>query len=231
MAVDPLADLVGRADHLLKRIERLETLEYGTVAFPTGTGLICDIVVTVPVASVTCTPIVAAAFRHILAIVAAGVTANPASGKMRVTIGGSPASYEFATRQESHTLPGGVGIGPATFVDTESASAVSLAFWDTVHPAAHETAVIDEDKQGAAFYLFPEPGLSSPAFLLGPFAIWMGYAMKDGPALPASDTFLTLDQGGGGNYSSPVPFTSITWAATPPDLFAIGSRFTVYGLA
>jgi len=40
MAVDPaIIDLTARMDHLLKRIERLETLEFGTAAFPTGGGV------------------------------------------------------------------------------------------------------------------------------------------------------------------------------------------------
>lgn len=146
---DPeLIEFAAREDEIRKRIDRLETLEYETVAFPAGTGgaaLFCDIILAAPSTFVhLCGGLntIPQTHKHLWLIIAAQTDAEDAAQKMRMNInaGAMPppgtGGYNYYTRQE---LSGGVPVG-ATDTEKKTASLPpdSDASWWICHPAGFE---------------------------------------------------------------------------------------------
>ena len=219
MAVDPTTiELAARLKRLNSRIERLETLEYSTVAFPGGGGLtvLCDVKLVAPAASVLCS-FGPAGIPHVMAVVAAGVDTGggTVAGKIRVLINGiAGVAYEFSTRQE-HRL----------FADTQAVALTGGADLKTVVPAAEDVIGGTFAVPNSATYIFPTPGGSVGTTIVG--GAWIGAGQQTATAI---SHLQELDLGGGGNVLATTTLSSLTFLTTAPDLFVAGSRFTVYGL-
>ena len=228
MSIDPtLIDLASRIERASLRIERLETLEYETVAFPAGAGftLICNVLLAGPAASVTLCPvgIIPATFRHLWLVIAAGQTAIIAS-KMLLNVNADvSASYQFLAREE---VAFGVPVGAT---DTEAFSpgtAVHDTKWEICHSAGFET--------------LPPPGGSSQCSCLvqlpdyssadiRPSQSWFNFANFDKTAI---SPFVPVVGQGGGKYGTavaPVAITSLTVTAGGGGTFDAGSEFSLYG--
>ena len=224
MAVDPTTiELAARLQRLNTRIERLETLEYSTVAFPGGGGLtvLCDVKLVAPAASVVCffSPV---GIPHVMAITAASVLQTGAlgtvAGKIRVLINGIVGvAYEYSTRQEHRV-----------FFDAQAVTLTGGADLETVKPSGNEIAIGPTPVRNSATYIFPTPLGSSGATIVS--GAWIGAAMYRNQGFPDITNLQELDLGGGGNVLATGALTSLTFLTTAPELFDTGSRFTVYGL-
>ncbi len=220
-----LPDLAARLTQLQKRIGRLETLEFGTTAFPAGTGVICDITTVGAVASVTCP--VPLGIRHLLAIIAAGLdTTGLTIPKIRVTLSGLVAGYQYLTRQENLFVIG----------DTKAVAegiGVSAPFMETLRPSHRQTFPPSVKQRNSGTFLFPDPDIF--AFQartdIANTAGWIGAGRMRSTGPLVLGLVTGDDLGGGFNNGAPVgPITSITWTAPPATTFIAGSRFTVYAL-
>lgn len=226
MSVDPRAiGIVDRISGLDERIERLETLEFGTVAFPSATGAICDTTVTIAVASVTCT--VPTGLRHLIAIISAGIDSTGSTiAKIRVTLNGVAAGYQYLVRQENPFVVG----------DTEAVVqgvGASAAFWETLRPSHRQTAPSTQFQRSSGMFLFPRPDVVPfhARSNIANTASWIGAGRPHATAPQQGRLRAGDDQGGGNLETTPVVRISlITWTAPPATTFIPGSRFTVYGL-
>lgn len=229
-----LPNLAARLDSAEKRVDRLETLEYSTVAFPSGGALvaICDIILAIDTASITfCTPppILLTGFRHLFGICHyfSDVTAPSIPGKMEMNFNGDfGAVYLNYTRQENFT-------GPPFVTDTE---VPPIGFGtDTKFslPTPSRENVVRESP-AICFFLVPaydRPSLPGP----GNFKTvsWWGYSL---PNADSGVGKLIIDDQGGGEYRRfaggvpPAPIVSITLTHPAPGLFKSRSHFTLYGL-
>lgn len=228
MSIDPrLIGFADRLDDLDKRIERLETLEYGTLAFPSGgLGSICDIVLAAPAASVTCTPIPAGQ-RHLMVIVSAFITfpgGQPISptGKILINGGAAVATYEWMTRQERRW-----GGGAVRGFDSESLNLAGAAAWETVDPSVPSLPLSIDYARASLMMFIPDPDVATPDISGG--GIWMGSMQHTTAGFPDISNLYEIHQGGGFRGTAGA-FTSLTFATQAPDVFHTGSRFTVYGL-
>lgn len=218
-------ELSARLDEMVKEIDRLETLEYGTVSFPAASGAICDTLVTVAAASVTCT--IPAGMRHLIAIITAGLdTTGSTIAKIRVTLNGGAAGYQYLVRQENAFAVG----------DTENVAqgiGVSAAFWETLRPSHRETSPANQFQRSSGTFLFPRPDVVpfQARSNIANTASWIG-AGRYLSTTQASGRRRTGDDQGGGNLETTpvVRISSITWTAPPATTFIPGSRFTVYSL-
>lgn len=222
-----LPDIAQRIENLNKRIARLETLEYGTVAFPAGGGLtiFCDVKLAAPAASVVCFIGGGGGAPHVMAVVTAGVDTfsgggggGAVAGKIRVLINGiSGIAYEFSTRQEHRA-----------FADTQAVVLSGGAALLTVVPSAEDIVSGPFAVGNSATYIFPTPIGSSGGTIVN--GAWIGAGQFRTEGFPVPTYLQELDLGGGGNVLATTALTSLTFLTTPPDLFVTGSRFTVYGL-
>lgn len=246
-------DLIAREDALNKRIERLETLEYETTAFPNASGLtlLCDILLAGPSAAVTLCPVaIPPAFAHLWLIIAAW-TDTRGPGKMRMTLNAAvpaPAAgpYGYYVRQEH---PFGA---PAGAVDTEAVSTFGISSnssWEICHPAGFEQVIPPESaspespgteqlpinsKQCACFVQIPNYALATSLVAgdLGQAHNEWGFAVTE---ILEADTAAvdSIDEGGGGQRLSSgaaAAVTSVHLAPAVGELFQEGSQFTLYGL-
>lgn len=222
--IDPRKiEIAARLDEIQKRVDRLETLEYGTLSFPSGGGLgiVCDQTVTVLTPSVTCP--IPPARRHLMAIVAAGVdnisVGNSIIPKIRVTINAIAAGYQYATRQESVFVVG----------DLEASSlGAGAAFWETIGPSRRQFFSSVYKQQCSWIMVLPDPERMT-GVLDSIDGAWIGgnRARSTGPLVLGLGELAAL---GGGFISTDAAISSITWTAPLGLNFWIGSRFTVYGL-
>lgn len=214
----------ARLDEIEKRVDRLETLEYGTLSFPSGGGLgiVCDTTVTVPTFSVTC--LIPPGRRHLLAIVAAGddstsIPGNTPAPKLRVTINAIVTGYQYATRQERQLI---VGDSQATSLG------VGAAYWEAI-PASRRQWFPTIFKQQCSWIMV----LPDPDRMIGVFdsidAGWIGGSREtsNGPLVLGLGENAVL---GGGFNPTDAAITSITWTRPGAFPFLPWSRFTVYGL-
>ncbi len=233
MSVDPeVIDLAARIDRANKEIERLETLEYETTAFPTGGGLalVCDVVLLAPSAGLhLCAGFgsIPQTFRHLWFVIAAQTDA-PVAGKMRMRFNSfvpppGPGDHEFYVREE---VPFGVPVGAT---DTEAADfgpePSSDSFTKICHPAGFEALPpAATNNQCACFVQIPH---YTNLFMTHSASYW-GFAVPDG----ANGGFgvPTVDQGQMGVRTSSAPVTSLGIAPAVGELFLPGSQFTLYGL-
>ncbi len=233
MSVDPtLIDLAARIERSSKRIERLETLEYETTAFPAGGGfgLICDFVLAAPSAGLhLCAGFgtIPQTFRHLWFIIAAQTDAAVA-GKMRMRFNSfvpppGPGDHEFYAREE---VPFGVPVGAT---DTEATDfgpePSSDSFTKICHPAGFEALPpAATNNQCACHVQIP----NYTAALQTHSANWYGFAVFDG----ADGGFgvPTVDQGQMGVRTATSPITSLGIAPAVGELFLAGSQFTLYGI-
>ncbi len=208
-----------------KRIERLETLEYGTVAFPSGGGLtpVCDTIVGVPVPSVTCPTLIFPPPHppHLMAIISAGIPRIGAGlfvPKITVTVAGLVTGYEYVTREERLFVIG----------DAQGTSLVPVTSWETIVPS-YTSFFPSVPAQNSGIYIFPDPEGSLGN--MNNVAMWIGGGRfrSTGPFVLGLTEELNL---GGGFRTPKIPggISSITWTAPPPTSFVTGSRFTVYHL-
>lgn len=223
-------DLAARIDRSVKRVERLETLEFSTTAFPAGGfPVICDIVLGAPAATVTlCPTAIPATFLHLYAIVElSSDVASPAlPAKVEINVNADfGLVYSSYVRQEFPFAPGAPGSA-----DTDIASPFGAGPTDTkwFGPRPGASSIFDALHPTAAFMLFPSYIRTD---LLHSFA-WFGFANPINVALidGLSGNNFSGDQGGGGYFRAPtVPITTITFSAITGS-FIPPSRFTLYGL-
>lgn len=246
-------ELAGREADLNKRIERLETLEYETTAFPAASGLtlLCDVILTANSAAITLCPTpILPAFAHLWLIIAAwSDTREP--GKMRMTLNAAvPAPgagpYGYYVRQE-HPF----GAPPGLPVDTEAVSTfgvTSNSSWEICHPAGFELlapppespeAAFDppeqaiNSKQNACFVQIPNYAVATSIIagdLSQAHSDW-GFAVLD---ILEADTAAvdSIDEGGGSQRLSgtAAAVTSVHLAPAVGETFLVASQFTLYGL-
>lgn len=222
MSVDGrLIDVVARLDDIAERVERLETLEFGTLAFPSGGGLgiVCDKRVLVATTTVTCN--LPPGRRHLAAIVAAGIDvvgATPAA-KIEVTINGIGAGYQYETREERLFVLG----------DSQAASVgAGAAFWETIAPSRRQFFSSAFKQQCSWLMVLPDPDRMAD-ILDSIDASWIGgnRSRSTGPLVLGISEDADL---GGGFQPTDAAITSITWTSPGGIPFIVGSRFTVYGL-
>ncbi len=224
------ADLASRLGNAEKRVGRLETLEFGTVAFPSGGFTsICDIIVgPAPAASVTLCPLgIPSTFKHLF-VVCHYFSTDPRIpffiGNMEMNFNGDfGAVYLSHQRQElsfgppftldGETVPIGAGADtkfslprPAQFNTTGTPQTPTMCF-----------VLIPAYSRVGNFKSFAHWGAGNPTTGSS------GFSGKDG------------DQGGGeyrrfAGGIPPAPITSITFSHMPPGTFAPGSHFTLYGM-
>lgn len=230
MSIDPtLIELAARIERASLRIERLETLEYETVAFPAGAGftLICNVRLAGPAASVTLCPvgIIPGSFRHLWLVIAAGQTIVIAD-KMELNINADfAAHYQYLTREE---VPFGVPVGAT---DTEAFSPGTFALdtkWRICHAAGFEpdpTPTTPVSSQCSCLVQLPDYSDS----LLLPYQSFYSFANFD--KTPVSPFVPSVDQGGGmyNILGGLAPITSITVTAGGGGTFAAESEFSLYG--
>jgi len=226
-----VGDLSSRLDHYKKRVDRLETLEFATVAFPVGGfPAICDIILAAPATTVTfCPAAIPGNFLHLYAIIEmfSDVTSPALPDKIEINVNGDfGLAYTSYQRQEFPFAPGAPGSAD-TDIGSPFAAGASDTKWFGPRPGA--------DSPGFA------PTVPTVAFMLFPSYIrtdlkhsfaWFGFAnpinifLEDG----LSSNLFDDDQGGGGYFRTPtVPITSITFSAITGS-FVPPSRFTLYGM-
>lgn len=232
---DPLLQLADRLDDNDKRVERLESLEFGTVAFPSGGFIpICDAIIgPAPAASITLCPLgIPQTFRHLFVIChyMSQSTQIPffigwAEMNINADFG---AVYFNHSRQELDT-----GIGPPFNLDGEvnPIGAGTDTKWSIPRPAQRNTS--GNQKPTQCFILIP--GYSRTGNFKT-IAWWGGGSPTADDA--QGGPFMDNDQGGGefrrfAGGVRPAPITSITFshavgAATPT--FQAGSSFSLYGM-
>lgn len=230
MASDPLTgELASRLADSTKRIERLETLEYETVAFPAGGGftLICNVRLAAPAGSVTLCPVglIPPGFRHLWLVIAAGTTAVIAS-KMELNVNGDfGAKYQYLAREE---LPFGVPVGAT---DTEAFGPGTIAHdtkWLIAHPAGFEpdpTPTTPVSSQGACMVQFPDYASTD----IRPYMHWFNFANFDKTLISPFEPVVGHGGGKFGAFLAPVAITSITVTAGGGGTFAAESEFSLYG--
>lgn len=223
-----VAEAAARLDSSVKRISRLETLEFTTVAFPSGAGftLICDIFLAAPAASVTLCPVpIPATFRHLWLVIAAGTTAVIAN-KMELNVNADfGAKYQYLAREE---LPFGVPVGAT---DTEAFGPGTIAHdskWLIAHAAGFEpdpTPTTPISSQGACMVQFPDYSNTD----MHKYMHWFNFANFDKTLITPFEP--VVGQGGGkfGAFLPPVAITSITVTAGGAGTFATASQFSLYG--
>ena len=232
MSVDPgIVDLSARIAEYEKRIKRLETLEYETVAFPTGAGptLISDVVVPAGpgLSTVTLPPVpilIPQTFLHLWLIMSAQNSApTPAAGFTANVVfnpfaGGT--TYRHFVRFEN--ISGvGVGAGDLQTVVPNPASPVIR----TVSPAAPGGV---NGFRSAAMVIIPD--YTNFTTMPNKAAMAFGYAFgqDDGEG---DVTQAGGDTAGGAGAAAPAigAITSIL-VGSPFGVFVPGSQFTLYGL-
>lgn len=225
MSLDPRAvGIADRIDDLDRRIERLETLEFGTVAFPSATGAICDTTVTVAAASVTC--VIPTGMRHLIAIISAGLdTTGSTIAKIRVTLNGAAVGYQYVTRQENPFVVG----------DTQAVAqggATSAAFMETLRPAHRQTNPSTQFARSSGMFFFPRPDVVPfrTRADIANTAVWIGSGRPHSTAPQQGRLRAGDDLGTGFKWTAVTRISSITWTAPPATTFIPGSRFTVYAL-
>ncbi len=217
-----LIELSARLADQEDRVERLETLEYGTLAFPSGTGgAICDVKLAGTATTVSCTPI-PATFKHLMYIVAAGST-NTGPLKYTVQLDSALARYEHYVRQENVL---GVGVGAG---DTEAVSLIGVTSWTSPHPQADNTPS-EQIEKNAHFGIiadYTQPSAPSPQIT----QTWFAYSKYQGDQGPNVEEE-NVELGGGFYTQLPLggPVSTVRFIHGGPGFFTAGSRFTVYGL-
>ena len=223
MSTDPaIIDLASRLADLEEQAERLESLEYGTLAFPSGGGLspICDVVLAATALTVTLCPLapIPSAFRHLLIV--HSVQSGPASNALQLMglqfNGDTATNYHYYRRQES--------VGPA---NAEASAGTSTAAFIRVG----DTSGVDSpagivEHFNAGFIFIPDYADSTndkwKSLVYGCF---LRSALID-----AAGGLISYQAGGGG-WENTAAITSITvMGAGVATVFQIGSRWTLYGL-
>ncbi len=227
-----LVDLAARIERSSKRVERLETLEFGTAAFPSGGALtaICDFTTPSPLISFTfCTTVtsgftIPGTFRHLFFICAYQSTLQAPSipPKIEMTFNGDPgAVYMNYTRQEDP-------VGPPFVTDTEippigfgTDTKISLP-----RASQNPVSIFVPGQYSSVFGLVPSYSRTGNV----KSAAWWGQAH---PITTVGANLMTDDQGGG-EYRrfvpAPAPIITITLTHPPPGTFRVGSHFTLYGM-
>ena len=219
-------DLAARIERASTRVERLETLEFGTVAFPSGGALvpICDLTLVVSAAVVTLCPVPLTGFRHLFGIFHyfSTITAPSTPGKMELNLNGDVgAVYLNYTRQENFT-------GPPFVTDTEVPPIGFGADTKFSLPTPSRENLVRESP-AICFCLIPSYDRVGNMKTIS----WWGYSL---PNADSGAGKLIIDDQGGGEYRRfaggipPGIITSITLTHPAPGLFKARSHFTLYGM-
>lgn len=221
-----LEDLAARFDEDEKRVDRLETLEFGTLAFPSGGVVlpICDIILAAPAAAVTFCPApgIPGTEKHLWAIMHYYSTLSVNTTKAELNFNGDfgPVYLNY-TRQETP-------VGPPFITDTEVPpvlpwgrdTKISLPIAAPTNSPAIETPTL---------CMLLVPGYARTTNMKS--CAWWGNTN-----LPDDPNTMSGDQGGGEwrrpfeSAVAPVAITSITMTHGGAGSFAIGSHFTLYSL-
>lgn len=231
MSVDPgVIDLSARIEEYEKRIERLETLEYETVAFPTGAGptLISDVVVPPgPAVSTVIVPpvpiLIPQTFLHLWLIMSLqGGGVAPPGFATNISLNGFASGFVYRQFVRFENITGvGVGAGDNQTV----VSLIGSPNFRTVAPAAPGGV---NGFRCAAMVIFPD----YTNFTTMPNKSMMAFGYSFGNTDGEADvTQAGGDTAGGAAAIGPAPF-AITFLTitTPGGGFVPGSQFTLYGL-
>lgn len=227
---DPLIELAARLDAEEKRVERLESLEFGTLAFPAGGFIpICDAIIgPAAAASITLCPLgIPQTFKHLFVICHYMSTSSaiPAIiGWAEMNINGDFGAVYFNHSRQELSPP-----GPPFILDGEvnPIGAGTDTKWSIPRPASNNTIGIERPTQ--CFILIPAYSRTGNFKTI---AWWgQGNPLADEAFFLSQDT----DQGGGefrrfeGGIQPP-PITSITFSHLAPNSFKAGSSFSLYGM-
>ncbi len=228
-------DLAARIERSRKRVERLETLEFGTVAFPSGGAFtaICDFTTPSPLTSFTfCTTVGGAGFtipqtfRHLIFVCAYQSTIQfvaPPKIELTINFDLGPVYLNY-TRQEDP-------VGPPFVTDTE-VPPVGVFGSDTKITlpiaAQNPVSIFVPGAYTSVFGLLPSYTRTGNMKSVA----WWGMAH---PVVTVGANLMTGDQGGGEYRRVAVgvpqaPITTFTLTHPPPGRFRVGSHFTLYGL-
>ncbi len=228
MSTDPrVIDMAARIDDVNERIERLETLEYETTAFPAGPGalaLLCDVVMAVDAAAVTLCPAgaIPGTFSHLWLVISCR-SDREIPPKLEMTVNGDVSgSYSYYVREEFPVFAPPVGGGDTEAIQPGGSGAFDLK-WQICHPGADTSNPPDWPKRprNACMVIFSD---YADATMYSSMA-WFSYAHRE---IAAVD-HLSVEQGGG-RWVKVAPITSITITHPAPGVLRAGSQFTLYGL-
>ena len=220
-----LQDYAARIEKVTKRVDRLETLEFSSAAFPSGGGIACleTIQVTSDVPSVTFSAI-NQDFLHLWLWINAGTTLDQLLGlpPMLMTFN-ADAGANYLTYAIAHArLTGPVDIDDIQGGIT-AANAIRLA------------RLPGEDSPNEKNFGMCEVNIPNYALYLGleakRAAAWKSFEYNPNVTEFATLSFVTAEQGGGQwvNQTDPITSLTITSGGGVAD-FAPGSLFSLLGV-
>jgi hypothetical protein len=203
-----------------KEIERLKTLEFGTVAFPSGFGMICDVKLTAITDSITLCPVpIPDNFRHLLIIYSVKVARSFAVGNIpqRLQFNGDTATnyHYFSLFASSGPTIGDdvAGLGSADHIRIGYSSPM-----DTDDPPGIE------DHFSAGYVFIPDYADDDKWKSL----VFGNFHRTSVPVGPAPSGFIRYHAGGGAWEDAANIVESIRIFSPVLD-FQVGSRWTLYG--
>lgn len=221
MANPEILDLVSRMDVMEKQIDRLESLEFGTIAFPSGFGAICDVELAAAAGSITLCPVaIPSTFKHLLILYSVQVGAQFGLFETPQELqfnGDTLTNYHYYTRLER--------AGP---INEEAAAGISVADHIRIGGISQQdTGAPNITEHFASGFVFiPDYADSDDdkwkSLVFGNFHRRADVAGGGGGQI--------LYQGGGGAWENTAAITSITISAAGGFTFQDGSRWTLYGL-
>lgn len=222
------AEIAHRIDQAVKRVERLETLEYETVAFAAGGGatLLCDIVLAVPSASVTLCPVALPITLSHLWLVISCVSDREVPIKLRMQVNGDmTSSYSYYVREELPTAPFPPGVGAGDTEATQVGGPGTFGtFWEICHPSSTISPFFGGGTKPRNACLVTFTDYNEPT--LRQYMTWFAYSQREATGFV---DFRDVDQGGG-RYIGGGAITSIRVFHPSPGVMLAGSQFTLYGL-
>lgn len=213
-----ILDLVARITDLDTRTERLESLEFGTVAFPTGgeNDWLCheQKKLTIATNAVTFSAI-PQTHRHLVIIheVAVFLLVGGFNIQEMNINGDVGANYDYFWQQI---------VSPAT-LNFNSAAAAALMQVGSV-PARDAAAGASQYYTAGHIWI---PNYSEVLGALFHSVVWDNYSYE-GDAVGGVGTGNPMRELGGGHWRNPAAITSLTLTCSGPQIFQIDSRWTLF---
>lgn len=211
-----LIKLVARIDDLDERTERLETLEFGTLAFPTGGGgdWVCHETKRLSVITDAVTfAAIPQTHKHLVIIhqVAVFLVVGGFNIQEMQFNGDVGANYDYFWQQF---------VSPATINFNDAAAATILQVG----------SVPGRDAGAAAINYYTAGHIWVPYYSTGdvPYhsVVWDNYSY-DGDDAGGEGTGARMREEGGGHWRNPAAITSLTLTCSGAQVFQIASRWTL----
>lgn len=221
-----LADLAGRLDAQDGRVERLETLEFSTTAFPSAGGFtpICHAVTTISSSTLDACPVpFPTTFLHLYGVIRMLITIPTATDVNKVELNFNldfGSVYQHYQRQEVPFA------GPVGSADRETGTIAPATDTKILIQLPSGDNEITEEQVSTLWFVIPAYVRTDNDKSMA----WFGFTFPRGNEL----SNIMEDCQGGGDYFPAVsaPITSMRITLPPPGLF-IGSghtSITVYGM-